>query len=208
MSADVAHLLILLVGVIVLLENRVRRVVVLAGAQGALLLVALLAGHEESLHGAHLWGLMALVTVFKVVLTPSVLLWSLRRLQLPESTGPRLGFLPTLLMLLGELGAAVAGLWRVDVASVGLSRPALIYTLLVIFVGALTFIVRTMWVPLIVGFVIFENGLFLLALQLKTTLPLGIELGAFVDTLMVLVAAATLQIWSRANTGPEAPRLP
>ncbi len=208
MSADFTHLLILLVGVIVLMENRVRRVVVLGGVQGALLLLPLLAGHEEGLHGAHLWGLVALVVVFKVVLTPSVLLWSLRRLNLPEATGPRLGFLPTLLMLLGGLGAAVAGLSRVDVASVGLSRPALIYTLLVIFVGALTFIVRTMWVPLIVGFVIFENGIFLLALQLKTTLPLGIELGAFVDTLLVLVAAATLQIWSRSHSSTEAPRLP
>jgi hydrogenase-4 component E len=99
----------------------------------------------------------------------------------------------------------VAGLSHVDVASVGLSRPSLIYTLLVIFVGALTFIVRTRWVPLIVGFVVFENGIFLLALQLKTNLPLGIELGAFVDTLLVLVAAATLQIWSRTNSDAEAP---
>lgn len=208
MSTDFAHLLILLVGVILLLENRLRRVVLLSGVQGGLLLIPLLSNHSGELHGAHLWGLVALVIVFKAVLTPTVLMWSLRRLGLPESTGPRLGFLPTLLLVLGGLAAAVAALARVDVASVGLSRPALVYTLLLIFVGALTFIVRTMWVPLIVGFVVFENGIFLLTLQLGMNLPLGIELGAFVDTLLVLVAAATLQVWSRSNPGAEAPRLP
>ncbi len=208
MSADFAHLLILLVGVIILLENRLRRVVLLSGVQGALLLIPLLLNRSGELHGAHLWGLVALIIVFKAVFTPTVLMWSLRRLGLPENTGPRLGFLPTLLMVLGGLAAAGAALARVDVASVGLSRPALVYTLLVIFVGALTFIVRTMWVPLIVGFVVFENGIFLLTLQLGTNLPLGIELGAFVDTLLVLVAAATLQVWSRTHPGAEAPRLP
>lgn len=208
MSADFAHLLILLVGVIILLENRLRRVVWLSGVQGALLLIPLLSSHSGELHGAHLWGLVALVSIFKAVLTPTVLMWSLRRLGLPESTGPRMGFLPTLMMVLVGFAAAVAALSRVDVASVGLSRPALVYTLLVIFVGALTFIVRTMWVPLIVGFVVFENGIFLLTLQLGMNLPLGIELGAFVDTLLVLVAAATLQVWSRTNPEAEAPRLP
>jgi hydrogenase-4 component E len=44
------------------------------------------------------------------------------------------------------------------------------------------------------GFVMFENGIFLLTLILQEGLPLGIEFGAFMDSLLVIVSAIALQI--------------
>jgi hydrogenase-4 component E len=69
-----------------------------------------------------------------------------------------------------------------------------IYVFLMIYVGVMGFILRKHWLMLMAGFVMFENGIFLLTLILQEGLPIGIEIGAFMDSLLVIVSAIALQI--------------
>lgn len=188
---DLTYLFLVLTAIIILIENRIIRVVYLAGFQGFLLCfpVFQLNGFKDY----HAWMLVSLVLVFKTLLTPYILIWSIKKSNLTEHTFPRLGFLATLFFLLLGLIAAVKISDALGELPSGVDRIEVIYVFLLIYLGIITFIVRQHWVALIIGFSIFENGMFLLTLVLHEGLPFGIEFGSFMDALLVIVSAIALK---------------
>ena len=152
MIFDLIYLLLLLTGIIILVENRLSRQIIVIAVQGFLLCGSVFQVYHYT--EFHFWMLIVLILAFKTFLTPYILITTLKRLKM----------------------------------TVGL-----IYVLLLIYLGILTFIARRHWVVLIIGFVMFENGIFLLTLILNEGLPFGTELIAFVDALLVIVAAVSLQ---------------
>jgi hydrogenase-4 component E len=118
---------------------------------------------------------------------------TLKRLKLIEHTKPRFGYFITLLLFVPGLFAVLKMSNAMKELPVQIDKVGLIYVLLLIYLGILTFVARRHWVVLIIGFVMFENGVFLLTLILNKGLPFGTELIAFVDALLVIVAAVSLQ---------------
>ncbi|MCB1189363.1 MAG: formate hydrogenase [Leptospiraceae bacterium] len=191
MFYDLIYLLLLLSGIVILIENRLNRVIMIIGLQGLLLTVPVFQVH--SLTEFHSWILVAMLLIFKVILTPSILLWTANRNKMMEHTAPRFGYLATLFFfvigLIGFLNIS-RGLGELPA---GIDRIGITYIFLLLYLGVLTFIVRKHWIALIVGFMMFENGIFLLTLILHHGLPVGIEFGAFVDAILVIVAAVALR---------------
>ncbi|MGJ4747446.1 formate hydrogenase [Leptospira sp. SA-E8] len=199
MSADLSYLIILLTGVVILLENRLKRVVILLGIQGFLLLLPLY--QEESGDGFHSIFLAAMVIVFKGILTPIILFWTARRIHSPESTFPKVGYLPTLALL---FAGAAACYFFMDMVSAFFGKShqyGLLYVLLLIYIGVIGFIVRRNWIGVIACFSIFENGTFLLTLLLKSGVPIGSEFGSFLDAVLIIGAGAALRINSEQYKG-------
>jgi hydrogenase-4 component E len=191
MMYDLIYLLILLTGISILLENRLRRVIFFCALQGALLCGPVFQVH--SYLDIHSWVLVVLILVFKTFLTPFILYITVKRMKLTENTDPRFGYQLTLLLFIPGLLAALQISNSFTEIPVDIDRISLIYVFMLIYMGILTFLARRHWVPLVVGFVMFENGIFLLALILRKGIPLGTEIVAFVDALLVIVAASALQ---------------
>ncbi|WP_207761423.1 formate hydrogenase [Leptospira perolatii] len=192
MLFDIVYLLLLLTGVVILIENRLKRVLQILTLQGMLLAISVLQVHKITEY--HTWILIGLILIFKILLSPIVLYWVSNRMRVREGTHPRVGSTATLFFLITGILFAVGITEGLEKLPEGIHRIDVVYVLLLIYVGILTFIVRTHWIALVAGFVIFENGTFLLTLLLHGGLPFGVELGAFVDALLVIVSAAAIRI--------------
>lgn len=195
MIFDLVYLLLLLTGILILIENRLKRIITLVGLQGLLLCIPVFQFFPPTAaNHYHAYILVGFILLFKTILTPFALLWSLRHGKLYQDTNPRFGYLASLFLFL--IGLIVALLITNSMTEIphNVDKIALIYVMLIIYLGVLAFIIRRHWIALSSGFIMLENGIFLLALILNNGLPLGVEFGAFVDALLVIVSAVTLQI--------------
>ena len=191
MIFDLIYLLLLLTGIIILVENRLSRQIIVIAVQGFLLCGSVF--QVYNFKEFHFWMLIVLILTFKTFLTPYILITTLKRLKMTEHTNPRFGYFVTLLLFIPGLFAVLKISNGLKELPVQIDKVGLIYVLLLIYLGILTFIARRHWVVLIIGFVMFENGIFLLTLILNKGLPFGTELIAFVDALLVIMAAISLQ---------------
>lgn len=195
MFFDIIYLLILLTGIMILIENRLFRVIRLLALQGVLLLIPVFQLYNWR-NDHHFWILALLILIFKTILSPLVLYWTASRNLTREATNPRFGSVATLFFLIFGLFGAVFFINNLEGLPTGLHKLGMVYVALLIYVGILTFIIRTHWIVLIAGFTIFENGIFILTLLLHHGLPLGIEFGSFLDAVLVIVSAAVLKLQS------------
>lgn len=188
------YLLLLLTGVMILIENRLKRIIYLIGFQGFLLIFPAFQLHENDLF--HTLLLSGMILVFKTALTMSVLLWTMKRSDLGEHTSPRFGYIATLLFFFGGLAVTIKIVDGMTELPPNVDKLEVIYSFLLVYMGILSFIARTHWAVLMIGFTMFENGIFLLALLLRHGLPFGVEFGAFVDTLLIIITGIALQFRS------------
>ncbi len=191
MIFDIVYLLLLLTGIIILMENRLGRVIALCSVQGILLCGPVFQVYSP--YEFHAWALTALILVFKTFLTPYILFYYLKQVRLFEHVRPRFGYQVSIFLFLIGLFAALNISRSIHDMPVQIDRIGLIYVILLIYLGILTFIASRHWIVLIIGFVMFENGVFLLTLILHKGLPFGTEIVSFADAFLVIVAAAVLQ---------------
>ncbi|MCZ8239849.1 MAG: formate hydrogenase [Leptospiraceae bacterium] len=192
MIFDFAYLLLFLSGLMILVENRLTRLISLLSFQGFLLIPTVLKVHP--IHESHTWILISMVILFKAIVTPYILFWTARKAWLEESTTPRFGYLATAFFLVFGILIAIFLTERIQSFPLDTHRIGLIYVILVIYVGILGFIVQKNWMALIAGFVVFENGIFALTMVLDKGLPIGLEFGTFLDAVLVIVAAVVLKL--------------
>jgi len=192
MLYDFVYLLLFLTGIVVLVENRLHRILTALSLQGSLLVFPVLQAHEEDM--THILSLVLMIFAFKVFLTPFVLGWAANRSHMKESTTPRFGYLATLFFLVFGLLVTVKITEGVGDFSFSIHKIGLIYVILMVYVGVLCFVVRRNWIALIAGFCVFENGIFVLTLVLDKGLPFGLEFGSFLDALLVIVSGGILQL--------------
>jgi hydrogenase-4 component E len=192
MIFDFSFLLLFLSGLMILVENRLTRLITLLSFQGLLLIPTILKVHP--INESHTILLIAMVVLFKSVITPWILFWTSRKAGLEESTTPRFGYLATAFFLVFGILIAIFLTERIQSYPLDTHRIGLIYVILVIYVGILGFIVQKNWMALITGFVVFENGIFALTMVLDKGLPIGLEFGTFLDAILVIVAAVVLKL--------------
>ena len=189
---DLIYLLLLLIAIVIIIENRLERILILIGLQGFLLIFPVFQVHEFT--DLHAWTLVLLIIVFKATLPPYILNWSVQKSKMSVHTMPRFGYIATFFFFLLGLGGAIFIVNGLGELPAGIDRIEVMYIFLMIYLGIITFIIRTHWIVLICGFIMFENGIFLLTLVLQKGLPFGIEFGAFIDALMIIVASSALQL--------------
>jgi hydrogenase-4 component E len=119
--------------------------------------------------------------VVKAFFIPSMLLRAMREAAIRREIEPLIGFIPTVL-----LGAVATGLSLMYARTLPLA-PEHVGSLLVpaslstVLTGFLLLITRRKAITQVVGYLILENGIFIMGLTLLEAMPFLVEIGALLD---------------------------
>jgi hydrogenase-4 component E len=180
--------MIVVLGVLLAATRSIGRSIWIVGVQSALVgLAAITVGVETGVAHLALGGLLAIGV--KGVAVPLVLGSVLRRSPVRQERHPLLGTRLALIAAVAIVFAASAAARDVPSdAGVAASRalPAAIAEVLT---GLLVVMTRRKAVSLVVGLLVFENGIALAAFSLTYGMPFVVELGVLFDVLIVVVVA-------------------
>lgn len=139
-------------------------------------------------HDAELYAMSVFFFVLKVIIIPRYLRRLEKRVGAERESEPYIN-IPTSLIVSGVLVLLAYVLMRPLVAVSKLpTRGALPLAMGLIFVGLLVVVTRRKALTQVVGFLVLENGLSLLAILGTYGIPLIIELGVFLDVMMGFLA--------------------
>jgi hydrogenase-4 component E len=178
---DLIFLLVLVLDLFVLASSRLRAGIRAVAAQGALLalLPVVLAGDATETRHVVVLALGALVV--KAVGIPWLLARATRESRVSREATPLVGFVPT--MVLGALGV-VAAIWLTAGIPLPIpgKHPLLVPTSIgTAWCGLLLIMTRRKAVGQVLGFLVLENGVFVLGLLLSDFMPAMVEAGVLLD---------------------------
>jgi hydrogenase-4 component E len=183
--ADLAFILVVVIDFFCLGSARLNAAIRAVAAQGVLLsgLAILFAEPDQPI--GHVIALPLIALLVKGVAVPRLLFRAMREAGPRQEDRPVVGFVPSL--LLGAIGVALAFAFA---RSLPLPSPerhgSLVPTALATaWTGLLLVISRTKASTQVLGFLVFENGVFLIGLLLSGVMPFMVEAGLLLD----LVAA-------------------
>jgi hydrogenase-4 component E len=180
---------IVLVGILVAGTRSIGRAIWLVAAQALLLAVATL-GVGLATHSMHLIVGSLFTVAVRGVAMPLILGRILRGSAVRVERNP---FLNPRLSLIAAIVIVFAAVMAMDSVSLGgpLDAPrALPAAVAEVLTGLLIAMTRRKSLSIVVGLLVFENGLALAAFSLTYGMPFVVELGAAFDLLMVIVVAA------------------
>jgi len=174
-------LAVILINFFTLGSARLGACVRIVAVQGALLALLPLAVHGPS---GHAFILAAGAFCFKGLLIPWLLLRAIREVRIRREVEPVIGYVPTL--ILGALTTAGAFLFAdflplISEHHEGLYVPVALSTM---FAGFLLLITRRKAITQVLGYLMLENGIFIIGVLLSEALPLMVEAGVLLDLLV------------------------
>lgn len=182
--ADSLLIVVLLLNFFTLGTSRIRSIITTSAAQGIVLgAVAWLAHRELGIQPV----LIALVTVvMKGILIPRMLLRALRDVGIRREVEPVIGLIPSL--LLGALGTGLAILFAhaLPLAEEHAASLLVPTSLSTVFTGLLLLTTRRKAISEVVGYLILENGVFIMGLTLVDAMPFLVEMGVLLDLLVAI----------------------
>lgn len=178
-AVDPVLVLVLLLNFFVLGTSRIHAVIHAAALQGAMLgVLALL------IHGAHepLPILIAVATVsVKGLVIPAMLRRAMREAAIRREVEPLIDFIPSLLACAAATGLAIIFAGTLPLAPQhegSLLVPASLSTVLA---GFIVLASRRKAITQVAGYLILENGVFILGLGLLDAIPFLVEAGVLLD---------------------------
>jgi hydrogenase-4 component E len=182
--ADTLLIVVLLLNFFALGTSRVRAVIMASAFQGIVLgIVALLAHGKFGLQPL----IIAVVTVvLKGILIPNMLMRALRDVGIRREVEPLIGLVPSLLV--GALGTGLAVLFAhaLPLAKEHLVSLLVPTSLSTVFTGFLLLTTRRKAITQVVGYLVLENGVFIMGLTLVHAMPFLVEMGVLLDLLVAI----------------------
>jgi hydrogenase-4 component E len=175
---DPLLVVVLLLNFFVLGTSRLRAVINVSAFQGIVLgVLSALVHRTLSFQPVA----VALISIsIKGFLIPSMLVRAMRDARIRREVEPLIGYLPSL--LLGALGTGIAVLFAHTfprgAEEATLILPAAIAT---VFTGFLVLTTRRKAITQVVGYLVLENGIFIMGLTLIEAVPFLVELGVLLD---------------------------
>jgi hydrogenase-4 component E len=177
MGLDLALILIILLGVIILGNNRLGTIIQLFAAQSLVLSATPLLVHT----GRHAVVMAFGTVVLKVFLMPNLLFWAIRHVAIRREVEPLIGYGKTL-MLGGFLtGGAFLISSRMELPMDQISNLLIPAAFSLVMIGFLLLVSRLKAITQVIGYLVMENGIFLFALLLLDKTPLLVEMGILLD---------------------------
>lgn len=139
-------------------------------------------------HGAngHSLGLMAGALVIKGGIIPWLLFRAIRQVRIRREIEPRIGYIATL--MLGALITAGAFIFADHLPLLPQHRRALFIPAALSTMGGgfIMLITRRKAITQVLGYLIFENGIFIFGILLVKAMPLMVEAGVLLDMLVAI----------------------
>lgn len=179
---DTVLILVLLLNFFSLGTTRMKALIQASAAQGVVL------GGAALLSAGHLSAESVLVAlsavILKGVVIPRLLLRALRDVAIRRDVEPYIDYVPSL--ILGALGSGAAILFTntLPLAPEHVGSLLVPTSLATVWTGFLLLTTRRKAISQVVGYLVLENGVFILGLTLVDAMPFLVELGVLLDLLV------------------------
>ena len=179
---DPLLVVVLLLNFLTLGTSRIRSTINASAAQGVVLGAVALFAHGK-------FGFQPLLiaggaVVLKGVAIPLMLVRALRDVAIQREVEPMIGFVPSLLV--GALGTALAILFShtLPLAPEHVGSLLVPTSLSTVLTGFILLTTRKKAITQVVGYLVLENGVFIMGLTLVEAMPFLVEMGVLLDLLV------------------------
>ncbi len=171
--------LVLLLNLFLLGTSRLTAVINASAAQGVILGALTLCVHE----GLGTWMvLITIVTILvKGVLIPGMLLRAIRDAAIRREIEPFIGFLPCLLFGALGTGASLIFARTLPLAKEHVGSLLVPAAMATVWTGFLVLTTRRKAINQVVGYLVLENGIYIMGLTLLHAMPFMVEMGVLLD---------------------------
>lgn len=180
--ADSLLIVVLLLNFYTLGTSRVRAVITGSAAQGIVLGVVALLAHGKL--GVQPLLVAAVTIILKGIVIPHLLLRALRDVGIRREVEPLIGLIPSLLVCALGTGLAVLFARALPLANEHLVSLLVPTSLSTVFTGFLLLTTRRKAITQVVGYLVLENGVFIMGLTLVHAMPFLVEMGVLLDLLV------------------------
>lgn len=147
---------------------------------------AIIAILPVTLHGINVHSVVLTTGAFllKGIFIPWLLFRAIREVRIRREVEPLIGYIPTL--IIGALTTSAAFIFADNLPLIEVHRDSLFIptALATLFTGFLLLITRRKAITQVLGYLMFENGIFVLAVLLSEAMPLMVEAGVLLDLLV------------------------
>jgi len=177
MGLELALILIVFLGVVILGSSRLGTMIQLFAAQSLVLSATPLLVHP----GKHAVVMAFVTVVLKVFLMPNLLFWAIRHVSIRREVQPLVGYGKTLMLGGFLIGTAFFISSKLDLPVEETSNLLIPCAFSIIMIGFLLLVSRLKAITQVIGYLVMENGIFLFALLLLDKTPLLVEMGILLD---------------------------
>jgi hydrogenase-4 component E len=182
--SDPLLVLVLLLNLFVLGTSRLRAVIAGSAIQGVVLGVLAALAHRHA--GLRPLLVAAGTVAVKGVVIPRLLYKAMRDVAIHREVEPFIGFIPSL--LLGALGTGLAVVFSRTLPLVAEHRGSLLLpaSFATVLTGFLVLTTRRKAITQVVGYLLLENGIFIMGLTLLEAMPFLVEVGVLLDLFVAI----------------------
>ena len=203
---DPLLVLVLLFNLFVLGTSRLQAVVNGYAIQGVILGVLTLCVHQT----LGFWAIVFTFTaiLIKGMLIPGMLLRALRDAAIRREVEPFIGFLPCLLLGALGTGAALVFAGTLPLAKEHAGSLLVPASLATVWTGFLILTTRRKAINQVVGYLVLENGIYIMGLTLVDAMPYMVEMGVLLDLFVgIFVMGIILNHISREFSSMDTARM-
>jgi len=181
---DPLLVVVLLLNLFTLGTTRLRAVIGASAMQGVVLGVLTVTAHGGVTVEVVLVALAA--TAIKGVVIPRLLHKAMRDVAIEREIEPLIGFIPSL--LLGALGTALAVIFSETLPLIAVHKQSLLMptSFATVLTGFIILTTRRKAITQVVGYLILENGIFIMGLALLDAMPFLVEVGVLLDLFVAI----------------------
>ena len=176
---DPLLVVILLLNLFVLGASRLRAVIGASALQGVCLGILTITAHTEITLEVIVVAVVAVA--IKAVVIPRLLYKAMRDVAIVRDVEPLIGLIPSL--VIGALGTTFSVIFSQTLPLVAAQQGSLILpsSLATVLTGCVVLTTRRKAITQVVGYLILENGIFIMGLALLDAMPFLVEVGVLLD---------------------------
>ncbi len=182
--ADSLLIVVLLLNFFALGTSRIRALITASAAQGIVLGIVALFAHEQ--FGPQPLIIAAVTLALKGIIIPQMLLRALRDVGIQREVEPLIGLIPSLLVCALGTGLAILFAHALPLANTHMASLLIPTSLSTVFSGFLLLTTRRKAITQAVGYLVLENGVFIMGLTLVHAMPFLVEMGVLLDLLVAV----------------------
>ncbi len=203
---DPVLVIVLLSNLFVLGASRLRAVIGATAIQGVCLGILAVAAHAEI--SLEVIAVSLAAVAIKAIVIPRLLYKAMRDVAIVRDVEPLIGLLPSL--ILGAVGTAGSVIFSQTLPLVASQQGSLILpsSFATVLTGFLVLTTRKKAITQVVGYLVLENGIFIMGLGLLEAMPFLVEIGVLLDLFVgIFVMGIILNHVSREFASTDAAEL-